>query len=97
MSDQERLEEYLEDECITISVDELDDEGITNRDEFVDRFQGCYDSGAQFSEELFYEYHHDESKQTPSWVLNHVDWSSVWECELRHDFVQVDDYIFNRY
>ena len=95
MSNQQELQEYLEDQCITLTTDELEDEGITTVDDFQDRFYGCYPSVEEFCEEIFYETH--ETDSIPQWVLNHIDWESVWECELRHDFIQVDDYIFNRH
>ena len=93
MSDQQELQEYLEDQCIVLSVDELEDEGITTVDDFQDYFIGCYPSVEEFCEELFYELYHDEGS-TPQWVLNHISWKDVWDCELRHDHRQIGDYFF---
>lgn len=58
--------------------------------DFTDSYCGEYGS----HEDFIYEYMEDMVAEIPSWVESHVDWDSVWECELRHDFFEENNYYF---
>ena len=52
-------------------------------DEFNDAYCGTYRDGAGYAEEYFEETGLAES--IPAFILNHIDWDSVWNNELRYD------------
>jgi len=65
---------------------------------FQDSFYGTADSPADFAENLAEEC--GEVPETASWIV--IDWEASWNCNLRHDFIDVYDtetgsyYFFNR-
>ena len=91
-----------EDEYDTF-IDLLKDEGITTAEDFEDRFQGEHEGvgdhiGAEIAEELTEECGYLAG--VPNFIANHVDWRSVWDCELRYDYVVLEykgnTYIFHQ-
>jgi hypothetical protein len=91
ITDEEEYDEF---------ISELESEGITTADEFQDRFEtevesesDLYDWVEQLMDDSMYL--HD----VPDFIKNHIDWESVWNCEMRHDYVTIEfvskSYVFN--
>ena len=71
----------------------LDEEfGITTAMDFEDKFEAEFEgyangSLAEYASNLVTESY--EMSGVPTFVLNHIDWESVWNCELRYDYSEV--------
>lgn len=68
----------------------VDDDWDDIVSDFQDAFVGEYEDAQDFCREIMWEMCAD----IPDWVVSHIDWDSVWECELRHDFFEEDGYYF---
>ena len=69
-----------------------DEYGIETAMEFEDHFEaefaGYGDSQlAEYAENMVNECY--EMQNVPTFILNHVDWEAVWNCELRYDYSEV--------
>ena len=80
-------------DCITeeIEYDEfielLDDEGITSADDFTDRFEGEFQYRRDLMEWVEEMIDSTEYlKDVPAFISNHIDYESIWDCELRFDY-----------
>jgi antirestriction protein len=63
-------------------VDEfMEDYDIEN---FEDMYQGQYESGADFAEQICQDCGYI-SNNTPHWIV--IDWERTWEANLRHDYI----------
>ena len=85
-------------------IDLLKDEGIESASDFEDRFEveleGYGDSQlADYAEQLVTDCY--EMQGAPTFVLNHIDWEAVWNCELRFDYsewqFQENTYLFRNH
>ena len=98
---QSIVEQGYWDEFKTISIEffnELIDYGIESLEQFEDSYQGQYTSGAEFAEQIADECGYLGSDQgVPDFILNHIDWESVWSCELRFDYFEVDGHYFRNF
>ena len=66
-------------------VDEfMEDYDIEN---FEDMYQGQYESGAEFAEQLCQDCGY--TNDTPHWIV--IDWERTWEANLRHDYIELSD------
>ena len=71
-------------------VDEfMEDYDIEN---FEDMYQGQYESGAEFAEQICQDCGYI-SNDMPSWIV--IDWERTWEANLRHDYYEHDGHIFS--
>ena len=95
---EEYLENYYEDYCDmgeTYSYEAVDvfceEFGVDNIGNFADAFYGEYETPAIFCEHFI-----DETTPVviPDCVV--VDWDATWECNLRHDFIWEEGFVFNR-
>ena len=90
--------EYADDELI----EELDSYGIETVEQFEDAFAGSYEGRksaygnaasqspeAQFTEELVSDCGYLEN-DFPSFISNHIDYQSIWDCELIHDYFTIE-------
>ena len=69
---------------------ELVDQGIESLEQFEDSYQGQYNNGADFAENLCDDCGYLGSNQgIPDFILNHIDWESVWSRELTFDYFMV--------
>ena len=68
---------------------ELDDE------EIADLYLGEFSSGAEFAK--FYIYEFADLHNVPDYIKSCIDWQSLWDTELRHDFVECDGHYFIYY
>jgi len=82
-------------------ISELDSEGITSASEFEDRFEVEVESESDLYE--WVESMMDDIgylSDTPNFIKNHIDWESVWKCEMIHDYYIIEfvskSYVFNR-
>ena len=95
------LRELLEDNGYSFTrffVEEIVDYGIETLEQFEDSYQGQYRSGAEFAENLCDECGYLGSNQgTPDFILNHIDWETVWSNELRFDYFEVDGHFFRNF
>lgn len=58
--------------------------------EFSDVYEGEFGSEEEFAEWLFDSLGED----VPDMIRPHIDWSSVWHCELRHDYFEAEGHYF---
>jgi hypothetical protein len=71
----------------------LDEEyGITTAMDFEDKFEAEFEGYgesqlAEYASNMVHECY--EMQGVPTFVLNHVDWEAVWNCELRYDYSEV--------
>jgi len=68
-------------------IEELDSEGITTAEEFEDRFEAEFEYGSDllgWVEELVDSSGYLDS--VPDFIRSHIDYQSVWDCELRYDY-----------
>lgn len=85
-------------------INELNDEGITNAEEFSDRFYGEWEGVGDHVTTKFSEQFMDDVYPTddlPDIYRHAIDYELVWYQSLRHDFYDMEfkgnTYIFNRY
>lgn len=66
---------------------------VFNPEEAMEAYAGSYTTSAEFaqtmSEELGYI-----PNDLQSWIAYHIDWQSVWDCELRHDYFESNGHYF---
>lgn len=66
---------------------------VFNPEEAMEAYAGIFVSGADFAESMCYDLF-DIYKDLPSWIVSHIDWQAVWECELHHDYFAYNDHYF---
>jgi len=98
--EQLALAEYLESLGIMEGdgVEYLDDlaaDNITDVEEFENLFVGVYDDEADFAQNWVTEVAEEDIPNSVSFLINHIDWQGVWECELRHEFFNVGHMFFS--
>jgi len=85
-------------------IDELDSYGITDAETFADAYYGEIEGigkyvTAEFTEQVIEEGCYLSSADLPTFITNHIDYQSIWDCELRFDFNAVEfkgnTYFFN--
>jgi len=79
VNDENEIKAYLT-YCDESSID-------PSYDNYEDSRNGCYKSVAEFAEQL----HTDIgsiSEKSP--LISHIDWQKVWDCDLRHDYNEID-------
>ncbi len=59
---------------------------------FEDMYQGQYDSGAEFAEQIASDCGYI-SRDMPSWI--EIDWQKTWDNALSYDYTQIGYAIFN--
>lgn len=82
--------EALEAFCENMGIDAEDCEEHIG--DFQEAFVGYYRSNEIFAECLFEE--EGVLDRVDSRLLNHINWDEVWECELRFDFFEENNYYF---
>ena len=108
---QELIDEISDRTCNIIDedeydafIEELDSYGIKDASTFADAFYAELGGvGAsvtsEFTEQLIDECGYLGSSDMPSFITNHIDYQSIWDCELRFDFNTLEfkgnTYIFN--
>lgn len=71
-------------------INQLEDIGIETADQLDDNFE-YFTSEWNATREFAEQYITDVmNAQIPECVYSHVDWDSVWECELRYDFNTIE-------
>ena len=75
-------------------VDEfIEDYDVSTIENFEDMYQGEYESGADFAEQLCKDCGYI-TNDIPYWIV--VDWERTWEVNLRHDYIEIGEgHIFN--
>ena len=68
--------------------------GIENTEQWEDAYVQSMPSSwsveAQFTEQLMDDLGYSCETNLPSWIVNHIDWQAVWDCELRHDYCTIE-------
>ena len=64
---------------------------VDSVEHFEEMYQGQYDSGAEFAENICEELGY--IRDLPPWVA--VDWEKTWEDALSYDYTQIGYAIFN--
>ena len=76
----------------------LMDYGIETVEQFEESYQGQHRSGALFAEELCQDCGYlGLQSDIPDFILNHIDWETVWSNELRFDYFEVDGHFFRNF
>ncbi len=89
------IEEYLQavdchgEDAVAAFLDNFNIEDINN---FNDAYQGQWDSGAEFAQNLA-EDCCEVPREMSSWI--EIDWKSSWE-NLSYDYFESDGYIFSQ-
>ena len=75
-------------------VDEFAQEfDVDSVEHFEDMYQGQYDSGAEFAEEIASDCGY-VSRDMPSWI--EIDWQKTWDNALSYDYTELSNgYIFS--
>ena len=60
-----------------------DEPNLTYLKEYLENVEGVWDSTAEFAENTVRE---TLGESIPDLLDNHIDWQSVWDCDLRHDY-----------
>ena len=85
------IEEYLQ------TVDEYNEEvvesfleifNIEDIGNLSESYQGQYDSGADFAEQICQDCGYI-SNNTPHWIV--IDWERTWQANLRHDYIELGE------
>jgi len=69
-----------------------DDYGIETAMDFEDKFEAEFEGYgdnqlAEYASNMVHECY--QMQGVPTFVLAHVDWEAVWNCELRYDYSEV--------
>ena len=101
----ERTHYIIEEQEYLDFIDLLDEEfGIQCAMDFEDKFEaefsGYGDSQlAEYAENLVSDT--QDLSRVPDFILNHIDWEAVWNCELRYDYSEIqfneNTYLFRNY
>ena len=82
--------------CEDYSKDLVDEfiEGydVSTIENFEDMYQGEYESGADFAEQLCQDCGYI-TRELPSWI--EIDWQATWDRALSYDYVEIGGHIFN--
>ena len=75
-------------------VDEfIEDFDVSTIENFEDMYQGQYNSGADFAEQIASDCGYI-SKDMPSWI--YIDWQKTWDNALSYDYTElIGGHIFN--
>ena len=74
-------------------VDEFTEHyNIDTVEHFEEMYQGQYDSGAEFAEQIASDCGY-VSRDMPSWI--EIDWQKTWDNALSYDYTQIGYAIFN--
>ena len=99
MSEQEQeffnyISEDIPDVDDTLFQDILDN-GIETVEQWEDAYVCSMPTSifveAQFVEQLMDDLGYlDEDSSMPDFITSHIDWQSVWDCELSHDYFIIE-------
>ena len=75
-------------------VDEfIEDFDVSAIENFEDMYQGQYESGAEFAEQICQDCGYI-TRELPSWV--EIDWQKTWDNALSYDYIEIGNgHIFN--
>ena len=73
----------------------VEDFDVSTIENFEDMYQGQYNSGADFAEQIATDCGYIKSYQgdLPSWI--EIDWKASWD-NLSYDYCEQDGYIFSQ-
>ena len=61
---------------------------IDTVEHFEEMYQGQYESGAEFAEQICQDCGYI-SNNIPHWIV--IDWERTWEANLRHDYIEIGE------
>ena len=78
---------------------QINDYGIENVDQWEDAYVQSMPTSirveAQFVEQLVEDLGYlgdgPNENDVPDFLTHHIDWQAVWDCELRHDYITIED------
>ena len=82
----------MDDEDAQQFASDLEEHGIETESDFEDAYFGYYSS--YYSEKEFAEDFYRDMIDNTNPLYNHIDWQSVWDCNLRYDFFEIDGHFF---
>ena len=78
-------------------VDEfIEDFDVSTIENFEDMYQGQYNSGADFAEQIASDCGY-VTRDLPSWIENSIDYNKIWDNNLSYDYCEWDNHIFNNF
>ena len=95
------IEEQEYEDFITLLDEEF---GIQCAMDFEDKFEAEFESYgdsqlAEYAENLVSDT--QDLSRVPAFILSHIDWEAVWNCELRYDYSEIqfneNTYLFRNY
>lgn len=89
--DADAFEIFLDWQGIVLFENEVD------WDELVERFNYHYCGEFDHNEDFVVTCCEGMYDEIPSWVVRHIDWDDVWNCELRHDFFEEGGHYFRNF
>lgn len=66
---------------------------VFNPEEASEAYVGNYTDGAEFAQTLSEELGYIP-EDLPSWIAYHIDWQTVWDCELHYDYFESNGHYF---
>ena len=69
---------------------------VTPIQEALDAYVGKYDSPEKFAEWHCREVYSEAFDNLPVWLDYAIDWENVWNCTLRHEFMEGNGFYFHR-
>ena len=97
-----KLFDTLNPERVAFFVNELEDWGIESEEQLEDAYYGCYQSEADFAEDLCAGCYKDAIDAMPVFMQSAIDYELIWHQALQYDFFTIYDrdsgeyYFFNR-
>lgn len=93
--DWDAIQEYLGlsglDQQIVMAYAEATDN--FNPEEAMEAYAGSYTTGAEFAQDLSEGLGYIP-EDLPSWIAYHIDWQTVWDCELHYDYFESNGHYF---
>ena len=93
----DRTYSIIDEEDYDEFIELLEDEGIKDADDFSDRFEAEFEYESEligWVEEMVEEMGY--LNDVPAFIKNHIDYQSVWQCELRYDYsiIEFNNHMF---
>ena len=90
---EKKFRDYYEDYWQNLVDEFIEDFDLSTIENFEDMYQGQYDSGADFAEQIASDCGY-VTRDLPSWI--EIDWQKTWDNALSYDYTElIGGHIFN--
>ena len=98
MTKETELFEYIQEDIPDLDeelFDDIDSLGVETVEQWEDAYvcsmPTTHKVEAQFVEQLMDDLGYiSEDDILPNFITDHIDWQSVWDCELMHDYTTIE-------